>query len=156
MTTLTHWKKLRDPNYIGSWDIEQGKELVVTLESVSKELVTGPEGKKEYCTVAKLKGMKPMILNATNAKTIAKVCGSPFIEQWQNKRITLYVAQIKAFGELVDALRIRATAPELPTLNESHPKWASAKQSLKDGKVTIDQIKANYKLSKEDEKAIQN
>jgi len=151
MTTLTHWKKLRDPNYIGSWDIEQGKELVVTLVSVAKELVTGPDGKKEHCTVAKLKDHKPFILNATNAKTIAKVCGSPFIEQWVNKRITLYVTQIKAFGENVDAIRIRATAPELPTLNESHPKWQSAKQSLKDGTVTIEKIKANYKLSKEDE-----
>ena len=37
----THWKKLRNPNYIGSYELADGdgkyNELTVTIESVLKE-----------------------------------------------------------------------------------------------------------------------
>lgn len=106
---LTHWKKMTNPNYIGAHDLLPNQELQLTIESVAKEMVKGQDGKEEQCVVAKIKGAKkPMILNKTNMKIIAKVLGTPYIEEWSGKQITIFSAKVKAFGEIVEALRVKA------------------------------------------------
>lgn len=106
--TVTHWKKLTNPNYIGAHDFQPGQELTVTIQSVSKENVKGADGKEEQCIVARLvKAQKPLILNKTNCKIIQKVLGTPYIEKWAGGKIILYVANVKAFGEMVDAIRVK-------------------------------------------------
>lgn len=147
---LTHWKKLENPDYIGAYSLESGKDLTVTIETVKRELITGTGGKKEECSVAYLQGQKPFILNRTNQKTIAKVTGTPYIEQWAGKQITLYVAHIKAFGEdNVECLRVRPTLPvvKLPEITpENKELWEKTLQALKGG-YTFEQIRAKYFIS---------
>lgn len=110
----THWKKLINPDYIGAYALDPGKDLIVTIKSVGREIVTGPDGKKEECTVAHFEeqDVKPMILNSTNSKMIQKIYKTPYIEDWSGRKIQLYVEKIKAFGELVEALRIRPYIPK--------------------------------------------
>ena len=104
----THWKKLTNPNYIGAHDLLPGQELKITLESISNEMVTGSDGTQTQCVVAKIKGAKkPMILNKTNMKIIAKLLGSNYIEDWQGASIIIYAAKVKAFGEQVESLRVK-------------------------------------------------
>ena len=104
----THWKKLTNPNYIGAYDLQPNQELKITIESVSQEMVKNQDGKDESCVVAKIKGTKkPMILNKTNMKIITKVLETPFIEEWAGKSIIIYSAKIRAFGESVEALRVK-------------------------------------------------
>lgn len=113
----THWKKLHNPDYIGAYAIDPGKSLIVTIKTVKNEIVTGPDGKKEECmvmTFADPPGTKPMIVNSTNAKTIEKLYNTPYIEEWTGRKIELFVDRIKAFGEVVDALRIKAKIPSAP------------------------------------------
>ena len=109
---VTHWKKLTNPNYIGSHDFQPGQELNVTIESITSELVKCFDGKTtkvEHCMIAHIKGAKkPLILNKTNCKIISKALNTPYIEEWTGKQITLYVAKVKAFGETVDAIRVKA------------------------------------------------
>ena len=118
----THWKKLTNPDYLGAYSLagENGyAEKVVTIERVQQETVTGTDGKKEVCMVARLVGEKPMILNAASCKAISKVAGSSFVEDWSGTSITLYVQQgVQAFGNVVDALRVRPKAPAPPTACE--------------------------------------
>lgn len=105
---VTHWKKLTNPNYIGAYDLQPGQEVKITIKSVAKELVKGADGKEESCIVAKLEGtQKPMILNKTNCKIITKVLDTPYIEEWTGKSIIIYPAKVKAFGEMVDSLRVK-------------------------------------------------
>lgn len=142
----THWKKLHNPDYLGSYSLEKGQDLVVEILSVTKEIVKGPDGKADECIVAKLKGQKPMILNATNCKTIAQVCGSPYIEDWAGKSITLYSQSVKAFGEVVDALRVRNKPPELPELLPNSEKWEKAIEYYKANK-TLNGILQKVRIS---------
>ena len=80
---LTHWKKLENPDYIGSYAFQPGESKVVTIKSVRREMVSGADGKREECTVVHFaEAEKPLILNATNGKAIAKVAKTPYIEQW--------------------------------------------------------------------------
>lgn len=155
----THYRKLRNPNYIGSYELMTGgepKEITVKIVSASKEMVQNGD-KKEDAMVLKLEHQKPMIINSTNAKNIAKALGSPYVEDWSGKLITLYVAKIRAFGEHVDALRVRPTAPvmpSLPDLNPNHPKWHGAQDAIKSGKTTIEAIRKQYQLNDENEKLL--
>lgn len=107
----THWKKLTSPNYLGSYAFNPGEEKIVTIDYVKDEEVTGMEGKTERCIVAHLIGEKPLILNKTNCKAIEKLFRTPYLEEWAGRRIVLAVQKVKAFGEEVDAVRVR---PKLP------------------------------------------
>ena len=151
-----HWKKLHNPDHLGAYSLQSEglEELTVTIESVSKELVPDPNGKMQECIVAKLKGQKPLVLNATNCKTITNLYDSPFTDDWVGKKITLEVKRIKAFGEEMDALRVKKTLPALPELTPQHEKWEGAKKALKEGTVSIEQIKKSYKITKGNEKEL--
>lgn len=120
----THWKKLNNPDYLGAYALDPGQELVATINKVVKEMVTGPDGKKEECIVIHFteSGIKPMILNSTNAKTIQKVYKTPYIEDWAGRKIQIFVEMVKAFGEVVDALRIRPFIPKqtAPAQNQKY------------------------------------
>ena len=111
---MTHWKKLTNPNYMGSYAFQPGEEKAVTIASVGQETVTNPAepDKKESCIVAHFKQPeKPLILNKTNCKTIERLAGTPDIEKWPGVGILLCVQRVQAFGELVEAVRIRPVPP---------------------------------------------
>ena len=119
----THYKKLMNPDYLGAYALDPGKDLVVTIRSVANEMIIGADGKKEECIVARFheRDIKPMILNATNCKTITKLAGSPFIENWQGMKIQLFVEKVKAFGDVVEALRVRPFKPKVEEKLEEIP-----------------------------------
>ena len=158
MSELTHWKKLTNPDYLGAYELmdgsKDGRELIVIIDRVVREMITGADGKKEECTVCYLKNQKPMILNATNQKTMSALFKSPFIEHWAGKKMTIYVAKVKAFGDIVDALRVRKEVPKLPELTPAHERWEGAKKAVMSKNATIEQIRANFILSPENEKLL--
>ena len=109
----THWKKLNNPDYLGAYAFQPGEEKTVTIREVKRQTVYNPSGGgKEECTVAYFEeDVKPLILNTTNCKTITKVWGTPYIEDWPGRRITLKVKKVNAFGEVVDAVRVSSERP---------------------------------------------
>lgn len=116
MANKTNWKKLTNPNYLGAYSFNEGEEKILTIKFVSDELVKGEDGKEEHCIVAHfIEPEKPMILNKTNCKTISKVYKTPYIEDWANRKIQIYVDQVKAFGDVVEALRIKKFIPKVAT-----------------------------------------
>ena len=146
----THWKKLTNPDYLGAYSLNEGEQRTVEIIKVSREMITGPDGKKEECTVAFLKAEKPMILNKTNCKIITKVLKTPYIEEWAGKSIVLYSEKVKAFGEMVDALRVKDAPATLPELLPNTPAWKSAIDALKNG-YTMTKIRTKYIVSEENE-----
>lgn len=106
----THWKRLINPDYIGAYSLTPGEDMIVVIQSVGCEKVTGTGGKKDECSVARLVNQKPFILNATNSKTIAKLYG-PYIEDWAGKPIILYASTTNLAGEPVECLRVRPVQP---------------------------------------------
>lgn len=158
MAELTHWKKLHNPDYLGSYALQPGEEPVFTIKEVKREVVPDTNGKKEECTVVYFKEeKKPMVLNVTNAKTITKVTGSPFIEEWVGKRIQLFVDKIRAFGEdNVECLRVRPKAPPAakPVLDESYKGWEAALAAVSKKETTVREIEKKYTLTAESKKAL--
>ena len=108
----THWKNNFDYQYLGGYSIE-GEDKTLTIKKVVTEKVQGTSGRAEDCMVIYFEEeSKGMICNKTNAKTITKVHGTPYIEEWTGKKIVLGTEKVSAFGETTDALRIRAFKPK--------------------------------------------
>lgn len=157
MEQKTHYKRLQHPDYLGAYALDPGQDLIVTIKEVKKEMVQGADGKKEECVVAHFSApanTKPMIMNSTNLKQIAKLFASPYIEDWAGKSIQLYTTPVKAFGEVVEALRVRPMLPQIvkPKLTDT----AKAKAAIAAKQITIEAIKARYDITAEQEKELTN
>lgn len=111
----THWKMHFDYEYIGSHNLKEGEEVIVTIKSVRDELVFKPsqneEVKKLIVQFEEETDLK-MILNVTNSKMLERLFKTPHINQWEGKRIQIYAADIEAFGHKMKALRIRDVLPK--------------------------------------------
>ena len=107
----THWKKMTNTNYFGSWDLPEGKDMIVRIIEVKQEMIQNAQGREEKA-VAVIEGQKPLILNTTNMKSIAKALGTPYIEEWAGRKVQLYSEKIAAFGEITEAVRVRDFDPE--------------------------------------------
>lgn len=153
MSDKTHWKRLMNPDYIGAYWLPEGEDVTVTIDQVVREIITGTGGKKEECTVAHLKGVKPFILNATNSKTIAKLYG-PYIEDWAGKRITLYASTTKMAGDTVECLRIRPQVAAKVAKPINQERFTKAIAAIKAGTYTAVQLRAAAALSDAQEKEL--
>lgn len=111
MAEHIHWKQTTNRTYLGAWDFEQGKDMIVQIKDVVKEIVQGPRGRDELYVLYFEGGVKPMILNNKNKENIAKATKHDFYDEWVGKKIQLYVTQVIAFGETTDAIRVREFAP---------------------------------------------
>lgn len=156
--TLTHWKKVHNPEFIGSWALQPGEEIIATIESLTTEQVKSTDGKSSACTVARFveKNIKPMILNKTNKKIMEKIFKTPYLEEWVGRKIQIYSTPVSAFGEQVEALRIRPKEPTtvLAELTPDHPRWGSAVAAIASGANTIAGIRKSFRLSAENERIL--
>lgn len=143
----THWKKLVDPRYIGVYSLpNNGGDLTVTIDFVRLETITMMGGKKEDHSIMHLKGQKPMILNATNSKSIHKLYG-PYIEDWIGKKITLFQSTAKLASEIVECLRIRPKIPTETLPNISDDRFKSALVKIKANEYSSEKLKGKFSLT---------
>lgn len=106
------FRKYMDKNYLGSWDVPDGEDLVLTIDHTEQNDVKNERGSERKLTLHFAeRDYKPMILNTTNAKAIGKAYGSNKVEDWEGKRISIYTAKVTAFGGTTDALRVREYPP---------------------------------------------
>lgn len=143
----THWKLLVNPDYIGAYWLPPGEDVTVTIDYVVREMITGTGGKKEECTVAHLKGVKPFILNATNSKTIAKLYG-PYIEDWAGKQITLYASTAKLAGDTVECLRIRPKVADRVKPKLTDERFDKAIEAIGAGQFQAQELREKYDLTR--------
>src|SRR5690625_2750939 len=114
MKSKTHWRTFHPSKYIGAADFTEGERKVLTIAKAGREGVKDNKGREEVCLVAHFKeDAKPLICNVTNSKAIDKVAGSPMIEDWAGVKIELYVTTVSAFGDQVEAVRVKKTPPKI-------------------------------------------
>lgn len=135
MTDKTHYRKAFDSPYLSSADIVE--PIVLTISHVTLTADKTKKTKDDFNTayfvekeIRKGEPLKPMILNASNSKTMKGLTNSAFIDDWLNVKITIYVDHNVRFGkETVEGLRISQHAPEhgKKLLTPEHTKmWANA------------------------------
>lgn len=69
---------------------------------------------------------KDMIVNKTNFQALSKITGRDSTEEWIGSKVQLRVEQVNAFGDVVDAIRIRP-APRAPRVevDDEYPDWVT-------------------------------
>ena len=92
-------------------------ETVVTIQKVGKANIAREGDEPEYKWLVRMEEFsKPMVLNATNIKRLARACESDDTDDWVGKRVTLYVdPDIEFAGNVVGGLRFKgqAAAPKI-------------------------------------------
>ena len=103
-----------NPNYLGSFDLYDltVQELTLTISKIQPEQTVVNGGAKEMVTACHFEeNYKPMILNITNKKRIAKIYGTTDERKLVGKRITIVIEKVKARGKICDALRVKEVVP---------------------------------------------
>ena len=138
MTEKTHYRKAFDSPYLSSADIVEPTILTVKCVRLEKDRTkkTPDEFNTAHFVEAEIRRgekLKPMILNATNSKTMRGLTGSPFLDDWNGVQITVYVDHNVRFAkDTVDGLRISPHAPEKKRITPDTVKaWARAKGAFK-------------------------
>ena len=158
-------KKLMNTDYLGSWDFRENEKKILTIKEVTQKKVYNPnKNAEELSTVMFFSNYQlGMFLNVTNAKMLIKLFGTSETDNLKGKNITLITKKIKVRGEWIEAVRIDDKLPQQPAtpnpvekenFTPEHKGWVAAVDSLKAGAVTIEQIKAKYTLSEENEKLL--
>ena len=118
----------RDSEFMGAEDIDPGSEPILTIKNIYNGMVTLSRGKekKDFIvfaeeTVPGIKTVRPLIVNATNRKTLRKLFKAVSAETLEGKRIQLYLennVRDPSSGDKVDGIRIR---PRIPTTAKAEP-----------------------------------
>lgn len=158
----THYRKAFDSPYLSSADIVE--PTVLTVKCVQLQPDKTKKTKDVFNTahfvekeIRRGEPLKPMILNATNSKTMKGLTGSAFIDDWNNVRITVYVDHSVRFGkETVEGLRISPHAPEdqpkqlTPAMRKA---WLNAKEAFKrDGNLVA--VLERVNMTQEDQERL--
>jgi len=94
-------------SFLKTEDLQQ-KACKLVIESVGTEEIEGDHG-KEKKLVARFAGKdKGLILNRTNADSIAEISGSEDTDDWAGQAIVLFPDTTKFGGKTVPCMRIRA------------------------------------------------
>lgn len=93
-------------NSLKAADIPPNTKAKVIIESCSEVEFKGNDGKVDHKLRLAFQGQeKGLILNKTNATTIASMYGSD-TDGWIGKEILLYQTKVDFGGQMVDAIRV--------------------------------------------------
>lgn len=112
----------RNSEYMGAEDFEPGSEPVLTIKALYNAKITLARGKEQHDVIVFeeetvpgcINQVRPLVVNATNRKTLRKLCKGVTAEQLVGKRIQLYLqhnVRDPSSGDMVDGIRIRPTVP---------------------------------------------
>lgn len=115
--------QMRESEYLGAEDIDDGVEPVLTIAGLWYGLVTLQRGKenKDVLTfkeerVPGIMQVRPLIVNSTNRKTLRKLFGDAKASTLVGRQIQLYVdhnVRDPQDGGLTDGIRIRPYKPRV-------------------------------------------
>lgn len=120
-----------------------GKDLTLTIATISKQALQMRGGGKKTKAVVTFKDhAKKLVLNVTNAESIAVMHGTK-AEAWVGKQVTFYPTTTTFGRDTVDCIRVREVQPkeELPPDPEEE-KALTEWQARIDADPTLEQFNA--------------
>ena len=149
---MANWRKVYKSDHLGVIDLEdlvaQGKKLIFTIEKVQQEFGAKVAGKKGDFNIAYFKEeIKPLVLNATNARVLRSFATSGEVETWCNIPVELYIdSNVKAIGGgITEGVRISPVKPKIQA--KVKPVFTTDKfEHCYKKEITIEQIKEVYEL----------
>jgi hypothetical protein len=165
----TDWRKYRKSSHLASADLDametDGLPLIFTIKEISYQTGVDVSGTKKdgvFCQF--VEGVKPLLLNSTNLKTLSSLVKGKgitgkdayIIENYIGLTIQLFVDRnVKMMGQVVDGIRISPKLPEIKP--KEKPLFTEEKfENAKSKGATIEQIKQHYTVTEEIETKYNN
>lgn len=104
--------RLFPSKYVKPADLNGKPVTLIVAKTVVEELGHGDQ-KEQKAVVYFEKATKGLVLNRTNAMTIAALYGDE-TDEWAGKRITIYATRVRAFGAMQDTIRVKSEVPARP------------------------------------------
>ncbi len=113
-----------ESRYLKQSDVHD--ETVVTIEKIGKANVAPKGEEQELKWLIRFEEFsKPMVLNNTNIKRLAKACGDD-TDEWVGKQVILYVdPDVEFGGNVVGGLRVKSHKPQ--GIKQIQPKQTGGK-----------------------------
>ena len=161
MEKKDHYRNVFKSDHLSSADLEDLTEnnvpLIFKIKQVIQQKGAKVAGKKIDANIAYFhENIKPLVLNATNSKTIKSFApktteypnGSPFVNDWKDLVIELYVDDnVQMKGEKTQGIRVR---PIQPKIAKEKPIFTESLFSkAKEANANIESIKNRYVVSQE-------
>lgn len=108
---MQDYRSMYDQQYIGAWDLGDG-DITVTIAKFEAGKVKNKDGesRKIILFFEGSKTSKGMVVNKTNARTIAGLYGKD-VSKWVGRRITLFATTTQVGRDTVDCIRVRSELP---------------------------------------------
>lgn len=145
----TNYRNVYKSDHLGVIDLEEMIEsntpLIFTIKEVRQEIGAKVAGSKIDANICYFEGgIKPLVLNSTNAKVLKTLTKSAYIENWKGLTIELYIdASVKMKGEQVGGVRIKPVLVNKPKPAFTEINFEKAKQAG----ATIEKIKSIYTIT---------
>lgn len=155
-----HYRAIAKSDHLGVADledfIEEKRTMIFTIKEVRQEIGATVAGKKGNFNIAYfVEGIKPLVLNNTNSKVVKVFAGgSPFVEDWKNIPIELYIDEtVRMKGELVGGVRIKSVKPGLPFLTTAAAAYPKVVEHIRGG-GSIEDVEKKFIVTPEIQKQI--
>ena len=102
-----------------------GRTVSLTIKDTEQDTVAGPRGEQSKVIVSFVERPKKLILNKTNARTLARALG-PETDNWRGATVMLGVESVKVGRNTVPSIRVKSAsaarrqapqAPQRPNAN---------------------------------------
>lgn len=117
----------------------QGKPVRLTIKRVGFQKVTGPQGSENEIVLAFEEVEKTLILNKTNARTLARLMG-PETDDWEGTTVEFYTERINAFGSTVEAIRVSTDLPKQKREAKPQTRAQAKKQAEPEVQETLEAL----------------
>ena len=119
----------RNSEYMGAEDIEENTEPVLTIKAPYNANITLARGKERHDVIVfveesvpgSINQVRPLVVNATNRKTLRKIYKAVTADALVGKKVQLYLeknVRDPSTGDKVDGIRIR---PKIPATQRNEP-----------------------------------
>jgi hypothetical protein len=110
----THYKSFFNSTFLNDGDFDTERDTVCVVSKVIQVEDETRDGKQVFNAIMLEGYSKPMKAPNEVLKALKKALGSPFVEDWQGKHISIYILKgLRAFGAVHDVPRVRPVAPRI-------------------------------------------
>ena len=150
---ITYFESVEDVMNIYSTDLFQymagdmigQSTITLTIANVTMENMNSGKGGAQSKPCLRFKERdKLMVLNKTNAKTLAAILG-PETDNWKGARVTIAAPVIDAFGKSARSLRITDVQPEKIVAAKPRPNSREQEATYADGSPVAESALAGYR-----------
>ncbi|MEN8123378.1 MAG: hypothetical protein ABFS35_23775 [Bacteroidota bacterium] len=150
----SHWRKVMNTEFLNGDEIQEGTVTIKSYEAVN---FYSPKSRKkeDHVTLWFEEVEKPMILTNRKAKQISTVLGTPLMDEWTGKQITIFPKEEKHFGEWFQVINIKAATVKKakPELTPDHKKWNDVVKKVASG-TSIETVQKHYSISEKNIKLL--